>query len=232
MSPPEGTFRMQRDDRKELYYWPIPPFDLQKEKSNSWLKWTEIEFRDGTSAKMLTTKDEEMDIKNKNIDWSVGNYTNTVIWNKKVQNEKEKRIKKRKKEMEMETKEIEKFVRNELEKEYEEKEKERERIRKEKEDALPQRNRWQENGGNGGNGGFQQRIIKDLKYDLDKSIRDLNRELEEKLTMNFRREMMDHNNRENVVGKIQELLKSHQQQQPRQEAYGRGPMNPFLQQYS
>lgn len=96
--PPKGTFHFRSESGRELYYWPTIPFDLAKEKSANWLKWTEIDFPKGGTERMIIPRDPDIDINNRNLDWSMDNYISILVWQKMINKDKEKKMKKLEKE--------------------------------------------------------------------------------------------------------------------------------------
>lgn len=89
--PPEGVIRVLSGSEFSVFYWPIPPFHLTKDRAGWWLKWKDITLSGGDNVRMLVLKDPNTDFSSQTLDWSIRNFVNAPLWVKKLQREKKDR---------------------------------------------------------------------------------------------------------------------------------------------
>lgn len=208
--PPDGAVSIYPDVGPELVYWPIPPFDINKDGIHEWVKWKDTCLSQGDNIRILTTIDSKLNLNEWELDWSIGSYTNTVLWEKRLVREKAR---------------AEELT-------HQENLKKEEKLKKE--DATV-KTKWQDKGAF-----INNKMIKDLKTDLEKSMKEITKELEDKLTVTLQCEITKGNHKEAIMEKIQELMGPHTAQisnpsmktqwqgpKPQMNLYAYPGMNPF-----
>lgn len=205
--PPEGTEIINPDVGPELLYWPTPPFDITKDGVYPWIKWIDVNLTRGDNIRILTPKNPDLNIYEWDLNWSIGSYTNAFLWDRRLTREKET---------------LDELAQQETLR------KEKEEIGKPKKEDATAKTKWQDKGVFVTN-----RMMKDLKTDLEKSMKDITKDLEDKLTVTLKSEIINGNHKEAIIEKIQELMIPNQPAQtpnPTVRSMMQGPrphMNPY-----
>lgn len=140
--------------------------------------------------------------------WSIGNHTNTLLWQKKIQREKEVLEQKKKEETDS--------IREQLLQEFEKEKSPNNETGKNKPKQTIQEDRNRE-------GFYPFRLVKEMNETNQKHMRELAKEIEEKLTVTIKNEIKANDSKELILYRIGELAK---EQERRREPYGWTPPPP------